>query len=415
MDMKSKNQYLKELRNEYLKIKQKKERSKLLDEAEKRTKLHRKYLIAKLKPKSNLDKHPHERKRRKKFYDKPVKAALVVCWRIFDRPCGERLKPLLEQEIDRLRKLGELTCSNKTAQKLKQVSSKTIDNSLKHQKEVERINNKYKRKDNPLLYQIIPVKTPDEWDRSKFGNTQIDLVEHCGQSSRGEYLCTLSTTDIATGWWEGEVILGKGQLNTTSGLDRAKNRYPFSWQGIHPDNGTEFLNYHLFDYCQKQGLEFTRSRPYKKNDNCFVEQKNKTHVKRFVGWLRYDTSQEQRILNDLYRNELRLFKNFFQPQIKLKEKIRVNGKIHRKHHKAKTPYQRVMESKNISEKTKRELKKIYDNLNPAELKRVIDKKLDMLVAVYKAKNNSSKVVLDKKLKPFSVRKLITEPDPVSVR
>jgi len=415
MDMKSKNQYLKELRNEYLKIKKRKERGKLLDEAEKRTKLHRKYLIAKLKPKSNLDKQSHERKHRKKFYDKPVIVALVVCWRIFDRPCGERLKPLLTDEIERLRGLDELACSDEVAGKLKTISPKTIDNSLKHQKEVEHINNKYKRKDNPLLYQIIPVKTPDEWDRNKFGNTQIDLVEHCGQSARGEYLCTLSTTDIATGWWEGEAILGKGQLNTTSGLDNAKNRYPFPWSEIHPDNGTEFLNYHLFDYCQKQKLEFTRSRPYKKNDNCFVEQKNRTHVKRHVGWLRYDTTKEQRILNDLYRNEFGLFKNFFQPQIKLKEKIRIKGKLHRKHHKAKTPYRRVMENKNVPKRTKQELKKIYDNLNPAELKREIDKKLDLLVSAYKDKNNSSKVDLDKKLKPFSVRKLITEPDLISVR
>ena len=413
--MSSINQYLKELRKEYLKINIKKAKGRLLDEAEKRTGLCRKYLVAKLKPKSNIDKQLFEQKRRKKFYDKPVKAALVICWRIFDRPCGERLSPLLKEETDRLIRLGELTCSNKTAQKLKQISSKTIDNALKHQKEVERINNKYKKKDNPLLYQIIPVKTPDEWDRDKFGNTQIDIVEHCGQSARGEYLCTLSTTDIATGWWEGEAILGKGQLNTTSGLDRVKNRYPFPWLGVHPDNGTEFLNYHLFNYCQEQGLELTRSRPYKKNDNCFVEQKNRTHVKRYVGWLRYDTTKEQEILNSLYRNELRLFKNFFQPQIKLKEKIRIKGKIHRKHHKAKTPYQQIMDNKNVPEKTKQKLKKIYDNLNPAELKRAIDKKLDLLVIAYRSKNNYLKVALDKKLKPFSVRKLITEPDPISVR
>lgn len=415
MDMTSRNQYLKELRKEYLKVKTKKQRGLLLNEAEKRTGLCRKYLVAKLKPKSNLDKQPHERKSRKKFYDGLVRSGLAVCWKIFDRPCGERLEPLLKEEVDRLRRLGELACSKETAGKLKTISPKTIDNALKHQKEVERINNKYKQKDNPLLYQIITVKTPDEWDRDKLGNTQIDLVEHCGQSAGGEYLNTLSTTDIATGWWEGEAILGKGQLNTTSGLDTAKNRYPFPWLSIHPDNGTEFLNYHLFNYCQEQGLEFTRSRPYKKNDNCFVEQKNKTHVKRFVGWLRYDTAKEQRILNDLYRNELGLFKNFFQPQIKLKEKIRLRGKIHRKHQKAKTPYQRVMEDKDVPKKTKQRLKDIYDNLNPAELKRTIDKKLDLLVDAYMAKNNSLKVAFDKKLKPFSVRKYITEPNPISVR
>jgi len=415
MDMPSRNQYLKELRKEYLKTKSKKGKGKLLDEAEKRTGLCRKYLLVKLKSKSNLDKLPQERKQRQRKYGGAVRAALVVCWRIFDRPCGERLKPLLEQEVEKLRRLDELVCNQETAEKLKEVSSKTIDSLLKHQKEVERLNSKYKRKDNPLLYQQIPVKTPDEWDRNELGNIQLDLVEHCGQSASGEYLNTLSSTDIATGWWEGEVILGRGQLNTISGLDMVRNRFPFPWLEIHPDNGTEFLNYHLFGYTRERGLKFTRSRPYKKNDNCFVEQKNKTHVKRFVGWLRYDTPKEQRILNDLYRQELRLFKNFFQPQIKLKEKIRIQGKIHRKHQKAKTPYQRVMQSNNVSDETKQKLKKIYQGLNPAELKRTIDKKLDLLIAAYKEKSNSLKVASEKKMKPFSVRKLITEPDLVSVR
>lgn len=415
MDMPSRNQYLKELRKEYLKIKDKKGKGKLLDEAEKRTKLRRKYLMVKLKPKSNLDKLPQERKHRKCKYGGDVKSALIVCWKVFDRPCGERLKPLLEQETEKLRRLGEIACSQETADKLKEVSSKTIDNLLKHQREVERLNQKYKRKDNPLLYQIIPVKTPDEWDRNELGNIQLDLVEHCGQSASGDYLNTLSATDIATGWWEGEVILGKGQLNTISGLDMAQNRFPFPWLEIHPDNGTEFLNYHLYGYTQERGIKFSRSRPYKKNDNCFVEQKNKTHVKRFVGWLRYDTPREQRILNDLYRNELRLFKNFFQPQIKLKEKVRINGKIHRKNQKARTPYQRVTENERVPEKTKQGLKRIYENLNPAELKRTIDKKLDLLVAAYKGKKNSLKVASEKKMQPFSVRKLITEPDLISVR
>ena len=403
MDMKSRNQYLKALRKEYLKVKSKRERGKLLNEAEKRTGLCRKYLVAKLKPKSNLDKQPRERKPRKKIYNGLVVAALVVCWRIFDRPCGERLEPLLKDEVDRLRTIGELVCSNETSGKLKTISPKTIDNVLKHQKEVERVNNKYKRKDNPLLYQVIPVKTPDEWDRDELGNTQIDFVEHCGQSVVGDYVNTLGTVDISSGWWEGEAVWGQGQEGSLIGVGNARGRFPFDWLEIHPDNDRSFINYHLYEYTKQTGLKFSRSRPYKKNDNCFVEQKNKTHVKRFVGWLRYDTKQEQDILNDLYRNELRLFKNFFQPQIKLKEKVRINGKIHRKHQKAKTPYQRVMENKNVPEKTKRKLKQIYERLNPAELKRGIDRKLNLLVEAYKAKNNSSKVALDKKQKPFSVR------------
>src|ERR1700757_3777661 len=157
-------------------------------------------------------------------------------------------------------------------------------------------------------YLKIPVKLSDEWDRDEVGNIQIDLVEHCGQSTRGEYICTLSCTDIATGWWEAGAIMGRSQHATFEALKRVRQRYPFVWKEIHSDNGTEFINWHLFRYTQEEELEFSRSRSNKKNDNCFVEQKNWTHVKKFVGYLRYDTQEELSILNDLYRSELRLYK-----------------------------------------------------------------------------------------------------------
>jgi len=412
MDMYSRNQYLKELKKEYLKQKSKKEKSKLLDEAEKRTGLCRKHLMVKLRPKSNLDKRKEARKRRKVYYDGYVKAALVQIWRIFDYPCGQRLEPLLKTEVDRLRKLGELNCSDEVAKKLKKISFRTIDEKLKHQKEVERIRKKYQKKVHPLLYQKIPVKLSDEWDRSQLGNIQTDLVEHCGQSARGEYINTVSNTDIATGWWEGEAIMSRGQIPTCEGLDRARKRFPFARQEVHSDNGAEYINAHLFNYTQKEGLGFSRSRPNKKNDNCFVEQKNWTHVKKFVGYLRYDTLKEQEVLNDLYHHELRLYKNFFQPVIKLVAKERIGGKIYRRYDTPKTPYQRVMESKEVSEKTKQELKKIYQSLNPAQLKRVIDKKLDLLYQAYQKKTQSQKVAYQKKV---SVRFLIAQPEPILVR
>lgn len=413
--MYSRNQYLKEIRSEYLKTKSKKEKGKLLDEAEKRTGLNRKYLMEKLKPKSNLDKDKSQRKRRKEYYDSYVREALVQVWRIFDYPCGQRLEPLLKTEVDRLRRLGELKCSDKVAEKLKKISFRTIDEKLKHQKEVERIRKKYQKNVHPLLYQKIPVKLSDEWDRSQLGNVQTDLVEHCGQSAKGEYINTISNTDIATGWWEGEAIMGRGQIPTQEGLDRARKRFPFSWREIHSDNGAEFINAHLFRYTQKEGLGFSRSRPNKKNDNCFVEQKNWTHVKRYVGYLRYDTFKEQEILNDLYHNELRLYKNFFQPVIKLISKERIGGKIHRKYDKPKTPYQRVIESKEVSKEKEQDLKQIYQSLNPAELKRTIDRRLDLLWKAYQKKNKSQKVEPLKKLKPISVRNYIAQPEPISVR
>jgi hypothetical protein len=414
MTMRTRNEYLKELRAEYLQSKNKKERGRLLDEAEKRTKLERKHLIKKLKPRSNLDRHPSERKKRKAVYDNRVTAALAACWRIFDHPCGQRLESLLKTETDRLRRIGELGCTDDTAAKLRKIGFRTIDEKLRHTKEVERQKQKYHRKIHPLLYEKVPVKMFGDQDRSKSGQIQIDLVEHCGSSAAGEFLCSLSTTDIATGWWEGEAVMGKGQERTLEGLDRARDRYPFCWNEVHSDNGTEFINWHLFSYCEREGLDFSRSRPYKKNDNCLVEQKNWTHVKKFVGYLRYDTPEEQKVLEDLYRSELRLYKNFFQPVMKLVSKERVNGKIHKKYDRAKTPYHRVMESPEVSVKKKRELREVYESLNPAELKRTCDKKLDLLYAAYQKKNKSSKVEPKKKQRPVSVSSFTAQPVPVSV-
>lgn len=418
MDMQSRNQYLKELRTEYLKTKSKKQRGELLDEAEKRTGLERKYLMVKLRPKSNLDQLPSERKKRTSYYDNYVTAALADCWRIFDCPCGQRLETSLKNETDRLRKQNELICSDEVAKKLKSISFRTIDEKLKHAKEVERMRQKYDRKVHPLLYQQIPVKVFAEQNRDGIGHLQTDLVEHCGSSAAGEFVNTCSNTDINFGWWEGEAQMGKSQQATNQAIDLAWQRFPFSIEADHTDNGTEVICQLMLKYCQNRGVEFSRSRPYKKNDNCLVEQKNKTHVKRFVGYLRYDTKKEMDILNDLYRNDLRLFKNFFQPVMKLILKVRIKGHIKRKYDTPKTPYQRVMESKNISEAKKQELKKIYDSLNPAQLKRNIDKKLTLLYEAYKDKQNREtqnlKVEINKKIKPLLVRKYIAEREPVLV-
>jgi len=206
--------------------------------------------------------------------------------------------------------------------------------------------------------------------------------------------------------------MGKGQENALAGIKAVRNKFPFPWLEIHSDNGTEFINAHLFRYAGSEELEFSRSRPYKKNDNCLVEQKNWTHVKKFVGYVRYDTIEEQDILNDLYRNELRLFKNFFQPVIKLVSKERIGGKIRRKYDSPRTPYHRLMESEKITEQTKRQLKAIYESLNPAQLKRNIDQKLDLLFKAYQGKNKTLKVDMQKKI---SVRFSNAQSELVSVR
>lgn len=423
--MRSRNQYLKELRAEYLKTKSKKRRGELLDEAEKRTKLNRKYLMDKLKPKSNLDKLVSERKKREQYYDNSVKPALVAMRRIFDHACGQRLKTSLEDETDRLRMQDELICSDEVAKKLKQMGSATIDRKLKHARQNELAKKKYGKK-HPLLYQSIPVKVFAERNRSVLGNMQIDLVEHCGASASGQFVNTLTATDISSGWTEQTAVMGKSQENAHLGIDEARQRCPFLWKEMHSDGGTEFVNAHLHRCAVGTDLDFSRSRPYKKNDNRLVEQKNNTHVRRLVGYLRYDTSEEQSMLNDLYRNELRSHKNFFSPVIKLVLKERAGGRIHRKYDKPRTPYQRIIESPEISEMKKEELRNIYQSLNPAHLKRQIDKKLDLLYKLYKQKtsgrkdeasivstqNNSLKVILKRKI---SAKSYETNRNPVSVR
>lgn len=402
MDMYSRNQYLQKLQEEYLRA-IKKEKSKLLDEAVKRTALARKYLVRKLAAKSYWQKRP--RKKRQKYYDAEIKAALVRCWEIFDYPCGQRMVALLETETERLRCWGELVCSDKVAVKLKNIKSATIDRKLAHQKQVELLKRKYHKKKHPWLYTQIPIKTSGDFNRDLSGQEQIDLVEHCGASSRGDFLSTLSVTDIAFGWWEGEAIMGRSQRVSFTGLTGIRLRSPIIWSEIHPDNDTTFINWHLYQYCQQEELNFSRSRPYKKNDNCFVEQKNSTHVRKVIGYRRYDTRKEQIIINGLYRNELRLYKNFFQPVMKLISKVREKGKIHRKYDKAKTPYHRLLESAQIPVAAKQELKTMYDNLNPAELKRNIDKKLNLLYETHKNKNNMNTNILKVESRLISIKKL----------
>jgi hypothetical protein len=385
MDKRAREQYMKTLREEYLSS-NKENKGRILDEYCKNTGQERKYVIKRFRYKVRLKE---VRKNRKTYYGGDVIAVLAKIWEIFDYPCGQRLVTNIREEVDRLRSLGEIVCSDEVLMKLKKITSSTIDLKLEHEKHVILEKHKYEKKINPLLCQMVPVKTASELDRSRPGVIGLDCVEHCGSNASGEYVLTLATTDIFSGWWEGEVVMGKGQERALTAINEVCDRYPCNWKEVHPDNGGNILNYHVYTWAEEKGIEYSRSRPYKKNDNCFIEQKNSTHVRKVVGYLRYDTKEEMEIMRDLYRNELRLFKNFFQSTIKLIQKIRIKGKIHKKYDTAKTPYKRMMECSEVSDEKKLELKTIYDSLNPAELKRNIDKKLMNLYKAHQKKNGLS--------------------------
>lgn len=411
MDMKARNQYLKVLQERYLRA-SKKEKGRILDEYCKNTGQNRKYVIRKIRSQIVLEEKP--RRKRGWVYDGHVIAALVQIWEIFDYPCGQRLAPLLKTMVERLRELKELRIPEEVAKKLLHISPATIDRRLRHEKEVIRhLRRKGVSRPKSLLYQKIPVRLND-WDTSMIGNLGIDFVEHCGSSKRGHYINSLSVTEVGSGWWEGQAIMGRGQEPTLKALKKIRRRTPFRWLEIHPDNDSAFINAHLWRYCQQEKIRFSRSRPNRKNDNCYVEQKNWTHIKKIFGYLRYDTVGEINIINDLYENELRLYKNFFQPVMKLKEKIREGGRVHRKYDVAKTPYQRLMESDQISSEAKEQLEAVYLSLNPAQLKRAIETKLDRLYKVYQGKKRSCMVEPFKKQTPPMVTNYMIQPDPISV-
>lgn len=381
MDIRAKQQYMETLRERYLRG-NKKEKGALLDEYCRNTGGERKYAIKKLRYKVRLKEC---RKKRKENYGGDVRTALAAMWKIFDFPCGQRLEAILKDETDRMRKLGELVCSDITAAKLKEITSSTIDKKLEHEKEVEWSKRKYKPTHTFPLKNEVPTKTSAELDRNNPGTIQIDFVEHCGASASGEYVNSLSIVDIYSGWWEGEAVMGKGQERALRAINEARTMSPFAWKEMHPDNGCNIMNYHIYKYGIDKEIELSRSRPYKKNDNCFVEQKNSTHVRRKIGYLRYDSEKERAIISDLYRNELRLFKNFFQPVIKLVSKTRIKGKIKKKYDIPKTPYKRLMESDKLNQTEKDRLKKVYESLNPALLKKNIDRKLNELQKVHDKK------------------------------
>jgi hypothetical protein len=375
------------LRQDYLGA-DKKKKTELLDEYTRNTGHNRKYAISRLNDEmiwSGINR-PH--RIRQRTYGPEIDAPLRVLWQIFDFPCGQRLKPCIEEELERLRQFGEIKVSNEVAEKLKRVSSATIDRHLKVPRSAEHHRRFSTTRPGSLLKAKIPIRLT-EWNTKKIGFLETDLVAHCGGSVFGNFANTVSLTEIATGWWEGEAIMGKGQRATFEALKAMRERTPFNWRGLDADNGSEFINYPLWNFCDAEKLEFTRSRANKKNDNAYVEQKNWTHVRKLLGYFRYDTPRELSIINDLYRNEVRLYKNFFQPVMKLAKKVRLGSKKKRKYEPARTPFRRLVQSNQIGRKRKDELRALHQTLNPAALKRTIDEKIYSLYKAYSTKRQRS--------------------------
>ena len=308
----------------------------------------------------------------KTIYGGEVVQVLEQVWEIYGRICSKRLQPMLPEAIKVLERCKEIELAKETKELLLKISSASIDRCLRPVR-YKSSHGLSTTKPGSLLKSLIPVQTFTAWDEERPGFMEIDLVAHCGNTTEGQYLNTLTCTDISTGWTDVTALAHRSQKVVSTAIHRMRKRLPFPLLGIDSDNGSEFINDLLYRYCLDEKITFTRSRPYKKNDQAHVEQKNWSVVRHTVGYDRWETEQELALLESIY-DDLRLYINFFQPSFKLIAKERIGNRTIKRYDTAKTPYQRVLERKDISIEIKARLMNLYLQLNPAELRRRIDQK-----------------------------------------
>lgn len=377
MSLASRREYLIKMKPRYLKASTEK-KTQMLDEYCAATKMNRKYITRLLSPRLSLkEKKERVKKKRAPLYGKDVIAALKKIWEVLDVPCAERLKPMIGEMLVQLIRWNEISVSEEVKKKLLRISISTIRRKLSSVQTdvVRKICGT--TKPGSLLKSQIPIRT-SSWEEARPGYCELDTVAHCGSSLSGDFAYTLNITDMLTGWSEEEAFIGKAQSRVIPALDRMNKRMPFPIKGADPDNGSEFINAAMINYCMENRIEFTRGRPYKKNDNAHIEQKNWTHVRKVFGYVRVEEQQIVDLMNDLYRHEIGLYKNFYQPVMKLVDKKRVGKhkqRIKRVYDIPKTPYQRTLDCPDVSQEAKTKLRTTYEKLNPAELKRSIEKKI----------------------------------------
>ena len=350
-------------------------KSRILDEFVEVTGMHRKSAIRLLDRRGGLT--GNKRRGRRRVYSVDARETLKVAWEASNRLCSKRLQPFLPELVGVLRAKGELFITDEIEAEMGRLSASTIDRITRPWRQGRRSHGLSTTKPGTHLKNAIPLKTFSEWEDSPPGFIQVDLVAHCGDRVEGFYLTTLSAVDVATGWFEPIGIWGRGQQRVGEAIHRLRQLLPMPMLGLGSDNGTEFINRGLYEYCARHRIVFTRSRSYKKNDSCHVEQKNWSVIRRQVGYQRYSSKAAYEALSDLY-TVLRLYLNFFQPVLKLVAKSRQGARIHKVYDEAQTPYRRLLKSGVLTEDKKQELSNVYDALNPVTLREQIGQTLHRL-------------------------------------
>lgn len=346
----------------------KRDKSRILDTLTEATGYSRKHAIA-LLSQPTLSAKKTSRSKPSRYAS--VYETLKYVWAASNFVCGKRLKPFLPEMVKALKRHKEIKLSRQDEVLLLSASAATIDRLLAPARKQYNIKGRSTTKPGTLLKHQIPIKTFADWDDKRPGFLEVDLVAHCGDTTRGEYINTLDMTDVATGWTVCACFMGRSERFCTEAVEIAKLSFPFRILGIDSDNGSEFINAHFARYCAANEISFSRGRPWKKNDSCYVEQKNWDIVRKMIGYGRFDTLEQLDTLRDIY-GLLALYQNYFQPSRKLLSKLRIGAKTRKSYDQAQTPAQRLLSRADTTAQTRRLLRDTFKAMNPAELLRNIN-------------------------------------------
>lgn len=379
LSMSTRREVAQKLRNKYSKAKTKKEKSAVIDAIIEATGWHRKHAIRVLSGKVSTNKNKSKRGPKFKYNEEHAKVIKLI-WAVLDFPCSKRLSASLKDVINALERHGQIKLSFKIKIELLAMSPSTIDRILAPERRKFTLKGRSTTKPGSMLKSQIPIRRGTEWSDTKLGFMEADTVAHCGPSLKGEFCYTLDMTDVSSGWTELICIRNKAEVHMVEAVKNVKARLPFRLKGVDSDNGSEFINAHFLRYCENEDLVFTRSRPYTKNDGCYVEEKNWSVVRRTIGYGRYSGDKACFLINEIYKRQ-RILTNYFTPSTKLVSRVRDGSKIVRTHDVPQTPYRRILAMKDVGREARQKMKEEFLNADPVQLRLEIKELTDKLLKI----------------------------------